>query len=246
MSLARAFTKRNKRPEMPGRAGSTRGSGRPVLRHQISAPLQLLSTTNMLSFEAPDIHGSSASSTIISEDSESPRTMRRSPDTTPDTSSIESPPTSPETNHLSGFFQPGQALESTAGPHRKSSSSTEDSPAVPKRALSHTKATHKALARHRSISSKRSTPDNLHSAQMRSSVDMFSGDVDPSHPFGKELEQVNELVEDFGCKDTVIDEDTRFLRQRGLRKFAVQDYLMEIEGLYGGVFEDKMMSPAWI
>jgi len=67
-----------------------------------------------------------------------------------------------------------------------------------------------------------------------------------SHPFGKELEQVNEVAEDFGVSDSVLDEEEQLLRRKGLKKFGVVDYMMEIEDLYGGVFEDKLTQTAWI
>ncbi|KAI9837378.1 MAG: hypothetical protein M1838_004844, partial [Thelocarpon superellum] len=68
MALARAFTsRRTKRPEIslptPHRSLSTRDfAGAPTGRPKISAPTELLSTTNMLSFNAPDIHSASCSS----------------------------------------------------------------------------------------------------------------------------------------------------------------------------------------
>lgn len=72
--------------------------------------------------------------------------------------------------------------------------------------------------------------------------------VGSSHPFGKELEQVNEVAEEFGVRDDLFEEEEQLLKERGLLKFEVQDYISEIEGLFGGVFEDKLlsMSPAWI
>lgn len=60
MSLARAFSRRsNKRPDisLPLRFGSLRGrrTDEPLKRPLISGPIQLVSTTNMLSFNAPDV-----------------------------------------------------------------------------------------------------------------------------------------------------------------------------------------------
>jgi len=81
----------------------------------------------------------------------------------------------------------------------------------------------------------------------RISTEMF-GANDASHPFGKELEQVNEVAEDFGVSDSVLDEEEQFLRRKGLKKFGAGDYMMEIEGLYGGIFEDRLapFGTAWI
>ncbi len=43
-------------------------------------------------------------------------------------------------------------------------------------------------------------------------------------------------------------EEEQDLISRGLRKFTVEDYLDEIQGLYGGVFENKLgpMANPWI
>jgi hypothetical protein len=75
---------------------------------------------------------------------------------------------------------------------------------------------------------------------------MFGINADASHPFGKELEQVNEVAEDFGVSDGVLDEEEQLLRRKGLKKFAAGDYMMEIEDLYGSVFEDCLTQTAWI
>ena len=67
---------------------------------------------------------------------------------------------------------------------------------------------------------------------------MFNGPADPNHPFGKELAQVNEVAEEFGATQMLIDEEEQELLNKGLKKFAVSDYLDEIADLYnGGIFE---------
>lgn len=83
---------------------------------------------------------------------------------------------------------------------------------------------------------------------MRTSLDMFSSKID-SHPFGAELAQVNELAEEFGSKSSrIYDEEEQFLIDNGLQKFGAHDYMMEIRGLFGGVFDDRPfpMGPRWI
>jgi len=81
----------------------------------------------------------------------------------------------------------------------------------------------------------------------QSSVEIF-GAAEPGHPFGKELAQVNEVAEEFGFVTANLIEEEQDLISRGLRKFTVEDYLDEIQGLYGGVFEDKLgpMAKPWI
>jgi len=78
---------------------------------------------------------------------------------------------------------------------------------------------------------------------------MFSHKPDVNHPFGAELAQVNELAEDFGVQDiTVWDEEEQFLMEHGLQRFTVDDYVNEIQGLFGGVFDDGSypLIAAWI
>jgi hypothetical protein len=68
------------------------------------------------------------------------------------------------------------------------------------------------------------------------------------HPFGKELAQVNEVAEEFGATARLLDEEEQEILSKGLHKFGVEDYLDEIAGLYGGIFDDKLgpMSKPWI
>lgn len=76
-------------------------------------------------------------------------------------------------------------------------------------------------------------PSNHNSAHQ-----MFSAPTDPTHPFGKELAQVNEVAEEFGATQTLIDEEEQELLNKGFKKFGVSEYLDEIADLYnGGVFE---------
>ena len=118
-------------------------------------------------------------------------------------------------------------------------------PAIPSRAMSHTKKSHVASARERSLSRARSpappvaAPTSPITAATRSSIDMFSGKADANHPFGAELAKVDELAEQFGAKETTIwDEEELFLAQNGFQKFGVEDYITEIQDLYG-LFSDK-------
>lgn len=68
-----------------------------------------------------------------------------------------------------------------------------------------------------------------------------------AHPFGKELEQVNEVAEEYGVRRSLLEEE-RLLREQGLSKFGAHDYIAEIEGLLGGVFDDRLLptGSAWI
>ncbi|MCJ1286674.1 hypothetical protein MMC26_006020 [Xylographa opegraphella] len=266
MSLARALTKRYRShetssvvPPTPGRAASTKKFDRNFDRTQISLPIELLSTTNVLALTAPDLHdlhdfnnSSSASSATSFDDSSSSRAASSSSSiSAPDSPSRDCSPVTVEPNHLSTYFEAPSKARSSVGSHRQSHTSVDaDAPAIPSRAMSHTKKTHQALARERSQSMIRAPPTSLlPTSAPRSSLDMFSSKPDANHPFGAELAQVNELAEDFGVQDiTIWDEEEQFLVEHGLQRFTVDDYVNEIQGLFGGVFDDGSYSlvAAWI
>lgn len=231
------------------RTPSTRKRDSPIQRSAISAPLELLSTTNVLAFNAPNIYGSSTSS--VSDDSDSSFTFGNSSrGTTPDTSSIGSIPSPLEPNHLSTYFQAPGRSPSAAGSHRFSSDT--EVPTIPSRALSHTKKSHEAVARQRQRSLSRSIPPPtaIHTtANARDTIDMFSNKVDVNHPFGAELEQVNELAEEIGARNVMIlDEEEQYLMSQGLLKFGVEEYMHEIQGLFGGSFGNPFspLGAGWI
>jgi hypothetical protein len=52
------------------------------------------------------------------------------------------------------------------------------------------------------------------------------------HPFGKELEQLDEVAEEFGgaVRDVEREGDVTTMREKRLARFCVQDYLSEIGG----------------
>ncbi|CAI7570102.1 unnamed protein product [Penicillium discolor] len=214
-TLTRAFTRRNKRPEvsapMPYRGeGHVRLNSASIKRSNISGPVQLLSTTNMLAYDAPDINqisGSSSASSLGSRDDSdvafSPQSYASSM-SSPDVSPYESSPIDP--NPLTSYF-PKRTATVTSHPRSSTSSSAADAPLVPKRALSHTKRSHQELAHKRSV---------------------------------------NEVVEEFGGLN-MLDDEERILYAKGLRKFSVEDYLAEVEELYGSIFEDTRgpMTTSW-
>jgi len=268
MSLARAMTRRMRRAEIPSspptRASSMRDSNQRIDRNRISSPVALLSTTNMLSYNAPDIatmrHASSSSSTLShssAEESDHTLSSNRSRETLTDASSVDSSPTSPEPNHLSCYFP------ATQTPHRSASSGNlfrkselaESVPAVPERAVSRSRLAHERVAHKRSLQNMK-PPSSLHmreqrsSRERRTSFDMFKSTVEEGHPFGKELEQLNEVVEEFGgvVMDVKMEEDIASMSQKGLVKLCATDYLDEIQPLYSGLFESRYLSTptAWI
>ncbi|KAJ6446089.1 NAD-dependent histone deacetylase SIR2 [Purpureocillium lavendulum] len=154
MSLARAFTTRRQRSSnelgsdggnVPRRSNTTAKG--PILRHKISAPVQLIHTTNMLSYNAPDLpRPSRSSSTKTKSDEESDAaTVDSTPPTSPDVAPGERC-SSPEPNHLTSYFRaPAKTMDARGA--------ATPPPAIPKRSPSHTKKnSYDAIARSRSVS----------------------------------------------------------------------------------------------
>jgi hypothetical protein len=270
MSLVRAFTTRRaarKNSELD-RTASQR-----VQRPKISGPIELISTTNTLAHEAPDIFGtkpitykagvlttSSSSNSLSSlEYSDSSSIGHRSGGTFTDASSFdESPSMSPEPNHLSCYFKPSvyddlpQHSRDTSVSSFLRPSSSDMAPVLPQRAPSHSKHAHQLSHKRsisRDISHKRSISRNAPSfpediITTRDSTDFFraSGPVSP-HPFGKELEQLSEVAEEFGStvRDVEADADRVFMDAHGLDQYTADDYMMEIADMLNVIFEDEPM-----
>ncbi|KAF2253323.1 hypothetical protein BU26DRAFT_220847 [Trematosphaeria pertusa] len=292
MSIARAVTKRIKRPDAPNasstlsppaRSQSVKSPGLQIDRSKISSPVALISTTNMLSYNAPDIAtlrktSSSTASTHSADDSDhsistrSRASSHASRETLTDASSVNSSPTSPAPNHLSGYFASANKTarkSASAGNLRKSASSSnlqqlkedveEAVPAIPERALSHSKRAHERLAQKRSLQSmsRHSSVHSTHShssrmsREHRTSLDMFKATIqEETHPFGKELEQLNEVAEEFGgaVRDAEMEADLAIIRERCLAMFCAADYLAEIQPLFANRF-GTVQAPAplaWI
>lgn len=151
MSISRAFTTRRVKQSIQAAEQQESAPHRSnSIRNKISSPIELIHTTNMLSYNAPDIHPLSASSTGSSQRSDddmsdSALTAGTTPPTSPD---VESTPAkrslSPEPNHLSSFFTaPGQPI--------RAPTAQSGTPVVPQRALSQPKK-YNTLVRQRSES----------------------------------------------------------------------------------------------
>lgn len=268
MSLARGFTKRIKRSDAPNptspplKGQNLKNAGLQIDRAKISMPVALISTTNMLSYNAPDIStlrhaSSSTSSTHSAEDSDNSVSTRRSRssshgsrETLTDASSLDMSPTSPKHNHLSGYF-----ASANKGVRRSASSGNlqqlkeepgEPVPAIPERALSHSKRAHERLAQKRSLQNIRprgSVGTGSVRSSHRTSIDMFNANATieeeaVAHPFGRELEQLNEVAEEFGgvVRDVEMEADLAHIRERGLATFCAADYLAEIQPLFSSRF----------
>jgi hypothetical protein len=275
MSLARGLTKRIKRTEsdksmssaspLPGRSLTVRTPGKSIDRAQISGPVALVSTTNMLSYNAPDIatldvqtikqSSPSLASTTTADDSDHSITTRSrasshaSRETLTDASSISSSPTSPAPNHLSGYFAAANKnvrKSASSGNLQQLKETVEEEepvPAIPERALSHSKRAHERVAHKKSLQnmprsqSMRSSQQSARSSrEHRTSADIFKAGIiqEESHPFGKELEQLNEVAEEFGgaVRDAEMEADLAVIRERNLATFCAADYLAEIQPLF--------------
>jgi len=91
-------------------------------------------------------------------------------------------------------------------------------------------------------------------------MDFFNGKANDStsipvqapHPFGKELEQLEEVAEEFNgaINDVERENDLRAMKQCSLVKFCADDYLSEIEPLFSSIFgrSNRLTVPAmaWI
>lgn len=156
MSIARAFTTRRVKQSLQAteqenahqRRSSIKGAVGSI-RHKISSPIELIHTTNMLSYNAPDIQPMTASSTGSSQRSDddmsdSAVTNSTTPPTSPDVESSPKRSRSPEPNHLSAFF--------TAPVQTQQPAARSEAPVIPQRALSHSKKPYDSLGRQRSMS----------------------------------------------------------------------------------------------
>jgi len=120
-------------------------------------------------------------------------------------------------------------------------------PAIPERALSHSKRAHERLAHQRSLQHM-TTRGSMHSSrgsrEHRASVDMFRSPIkEEEHPFGKELEQLNEVAEEFGgvVRDAECEADKAAMQELKLAAFSAADYLAEIRPLFSRRFGSRHM-----
>lgn len=267
MSIVRAFTTRRNKPEVTvsapvGRAASQR-NGKPVLRAQISSPVALVSTTNMLSYNAPDINsrastfqrdfsGSSSTSSSSGEETDASANSIHSNDTSTDMSSVDESPVSPSPNHLSCYFKPAVETNSNTpaqSPLQSPRMSAVDAPSLPQRAASHSKKAHEAVNRQRSFQRVQSPPASARTSSEFFSPISASAEDNRQNPFDKELEQLDEVAEEFGhtVRKVEAHADSSYMESRNLAEFGATDYLNEIRDLLEELFPTQQPeSAAWI
>lgn len=247
-------------PPPPIRTGSVKLSGKVIDRNLISHPVALLSTTNMLSYNAPDISSlkglrktsssvSSGSSHTSAEDSDGSRNTYQT-----DASSVDNSPTTSPGNHDSASYFSLKSGKST--PRRSISTSdlktrvSSPTPEIPHRAPSHSKKAHERVAR-KSASQQFRSHSNTQSwllvptaSEQQTSLEIFSNKVDSAHPFSRELKQLDEVVEEFNdnIQDVDGEVDVDVMKTKNLAKFCADDYVAEIRPLYLWCFEPKVLA----
>ncbi|KAL2756921.1 hypothetical protein ACRALDRAFT_2103078 [Sodiomyces alcalophilus JCM 7366] len=268
-SISRAFTNRRVKQSVDiatSKKDDAASQRNKSMRTHISSPLELIHTTNMLSYNAPDIARSNSISTT--DGPESPATINSTPPTSPDIDTKEES-RSPAPNHLSCYFMPPQ--EAAGGP---TTPEPTRAPAIPMRSPSHTKKSSlNAVAKQRSVSTMSKESDRTVSTKASATFSRTSSTstapstmsrnslapppkppvpsvpsmpppvtyhqqrpaihaAEPPHPFGRELEKVSEIAEEFGIKRSVLDEEEREMRRKGLRRISPDEYLNEVEALF--------------
>ncbi|KAI9727996.1 MAG: hypothetical protein M1828_005401 [Chrysothrix sp. TS-e1954] len=266
MSLARSFTKRFGRSDTlsagndaPARSFSQR---KPIKPGQISLPVILLSSTNMLSYEAPDIASmQKVAQASIQEVSSAPSSSRpSSDDATPmltDGSSVESSPTV-EYNHLSCYF-PGPTIKRSQSA-KAIAKADSNVPALPSRAPSHSKREHERMARKRSVRSSSGSTAASHKSSPTTSVDpafaaaaaAYIPDQESpaslasppaAHAFSQELERLNEVAEEFVAVagGWEAEDDALVMKQKGLQKVSAEEYISLVDS-----FRPSVVQGGWI
>jgi hypothetical protein len=96
-----------------------------------------------------------------------------------------------------------------------------------------------------------STPQTpVYALPIQSSIKTPNRDT---HPFGQELAQVSELVEEMNTKaqsTEISRDDAKYLASRGLTSFAVTDYVTIVDELAATFFPEtnhiRAAGPLWI
>jgi len=226
MSIGRSLTKKGTKylERVAGGHDSKETNKRASMRGQISAPVALISTTNMISYTSPSLRTSQSYSSIspLSVSSHSPSSSTSSGSDSDSVPSSPSEAVSP--NHLSTYF-------TTA-------------PAIPAQSPARSLSTKSSKSTSNGVVSSTPRPSIRRSASTAGIARTGSKSLRSSaHPFGVELAKVAELAEDLSASS--VDADEEFMVSHGLQKFGAQDYEAEI---WGGVFEGEWpkLGAGWI
>ncbi|RKF73789.1 hypothetical protein GcM1_242047 [Golovinomyces cichoracearum] len=239
MSLSRALTvirSRKVSDTAPGQSRSLtlkRTAGTGTIRHKISAPMELISTTNMISYNAPNIAPPAiASSRSDSGDSDMSLVDFSTPVTSPDSSSTElSSSPGPKPNHLSCYF--GSAI------------SGDEAPSIPQRAPSHTKSSDSIETLGRKRSKYFRFPSREIKPMARSSIVMFSPEIETISDHVPSIQELPyselEQAQESSPPATHHVEESN-LTSRNFYTFRAEDYIWEIDEIYRLIFGDELDS----
>jgi hypothetical protein len=237
MSIGRSITKKSSRYGFGSLSSLEDSKRHSISKNKISAPVALLSTTNMISYTAPSLRNSLSHGSISSNSSGSGSPTSMKSPLSPlsfgyDSDHSDSPL---PTNHLSTYFSSAetpQPVRSQSTRHVKKSTSSLSRPRHPSMP-----PPPKSSSRKTGWPPTAQPPKELHSARG------FSG----QHPFGAELAQVAEMTEEIAGMN-LGDAEEQFMVSRGLQRFRASEYEQEIWQGMGGVFEDELPSfgTGWI
>ncbi|RKF57542.1 hypothetical protein OnM2_073037 [Erysiphe neolycopersici] len=226
MSLARALTViRSRKSSDPASSSSARSLtskrsfAHSSMRPKISAPMELISTTNMISYNAPDISLSTTTSSSVSDlvDLDRSPTGSRSSFTSTDSSSEES---GVQPNHLSCYFG--------------SPASYEKAPSIPSRAPSHVKSNNSVetfLARKQSKNFNFSSQKTKSMA--RSSIIMFSPEIETLAHIDSSQMSYSSFEYDQCHKKS---HPSVILETEGFVRFGAEEYIDDINEIYQLIF----------
>lgn len=236
MAITKSFSRRSLKKDVKEAETSHRNSKR-VSKVQISAPVELISTTNMISYTSPSLR---LSTSVSSVSSSSPTSSSFPPlSASSSISEVESasPPNSPRVrpNHLSTYFNASPSTSPTLSPG--GANSTRSVPPLPPTEIPPVPKRSPTTSSQRSSRKSQGPPPSASSNR---------GNRRTSNPFGAELAKVSEIAEDYGV--SFADAEEEYMSTHGLRKFAADDYLEEIGGLFGGVYDDELpnLTTGWI
>lgn len=218
-----------------GRAASQR-NGRPVLRTLISSPVTLISTSNLQVHDAQTIAGTAP----IEMGNVSSSTPPPSPTATSGRSSFEEgserfwSAAETDTSSLDGM---SPATSVSERDEIKDYFPEEITPKIPQRAASHSKKAHEGLHRKRSF--QRMSIER----QQRTSTEIFKQSSSSpfadapsrfeSNPFSAELEQLDEVAEEFGqvLRGAELEAERSFMESHDLACLPASDYILDIHSL---------------
>lgn len=76
---------------------------------------------------------------------------------------------------------------------------------------------------------------------------MFSHKPEADHPFGAELQKVNELAEEFAMGDVeILDEESQYQIDHGFHRYSAEEYINAIQPLWDIAFVVATAPSTWL